>query len=68
MSAPAYVTPLAQEVAHAHTLLDDAKVPREIPEGREAGLIERVSWLVAEVQRLQKLTSTGSAADSTVTP
>lgn len=68
MSAPAYSTPLAHEVAHCHALLDDAKVPREIPEGREAGLIERVSWLTAEVQRLQKLTNTSSAADSKVTP
>lgn len=51
--APKYTPPLAQEVAHCHGLLDDAKVPREIPQGREAGLIERVSWLVSEVNRLK---------------
>lgn len=49
---PTHGVPLAEEVAHCHRLLDEATVPSEIPAGREAGLIERVSFLVAEVNRL----------------
>lgn len=60
--------PLAEEVAHCHRLLDEAKVPSEMPAGREAGLIERVSFLAAEVARLRKLTNTRSAAESRRTP
>lgn len=55
-------------VDHCHELLDGAKVPRQIPAGRSAGLIERTAWLVAEVKRLQKLTTPSADAHSKVTP
>lgn len=51
---PNHGVPLAEEVLHCHLILDDAGVPGEIPQGREAGLIERVSWLINEVNRLKE--------------